>query len=252
MDIREKTENSKRHPWELARYEIIKKTISKLQIKSGFNLLDLGCGDQFVLNNLAIDFPNAKHYGLDIALTDADIENLDLISPNIKVFNHYHDDIKRCEFDIVLLLDVIEHIDDVNSFLKNVIDELKVSNAYFVITVPAYNSLFSEHDHFLGHYRRYSKKSLQLELRNVGLKEIKTHYFFFSLFIARFFEKQLSKLKKKESKGVGQWKGSNFITVLVKGILGIDYIVGNACRKVGIKLPGLSLISINTIKKEND
>lgn len=252
MDIREKTENSKRHPWELARYEIIKKTITSFQQKSVFNLLDLGCGDQFVLNNLATDFPNARHVGLDIALTDADIENLDLISPDIKVYNHYHADIKKCEFDIVLLLDVIEHIEDVNSFFNNVKNELKVSNAYIVITVPAFNSLFSEHDHFLGHYRRYSKKSLQLELRNVGLKEIKTHYFFFSLFIARFFEKLLSKFKKKESKGVGQWNGSNFITALAKGILGMDYMIGNACLKIGIKLPGLSLISINTIKKEND
>jgi hypothetical protein len=248
MDIREKTENSKRHPWELARYEIIKRTISSFQHKSDFKLLDLGCGDQFVLNNLAIDFPSAKHYGLDIALSDTDIESLVLMSSNISVYNHYHDVIKRCEFDIVLLLDVIEHIEDVSSFLKNVIEELKVSNAYFVITVPAFNSLFSEHDHFLGHYRRYSKESLQLELRGVGLNDIKTHYFFFSLFIARFFEKQLSKLKKKESKGVGQWQGSNFVTALVKGILGIDYMIGNACRKVGLRLPGLSLISINTIK----
>jgi hypothetical protein len=252
MDIREKTENSKRHPWELARYDIIKKTISKFQNKINFNLLDLGCGDQFVLNNLAIDFPNAKHIGIDIALSDTDIISIGEPFSNVKIYNHYHDEIKGCEFDIILLLDVIEHIEDVNSFFKNITGELKVSNAYFIITVPAFNSLFSEHDHFLGHYRRYSQKSLQRELRNVGLKEIKTHYYFFSLFIARFFEKQLNKIKKRESKGVGQWQGSTFLTVILKSILGIDYRFGNACRKIGLKLPGLSLISINTIQKGND
>lgn len=61
--------------------------------------------------------------------------------------------------DIVLLLDVLEHIENDSQFLRNLIINMK-QGAYLLMTVPSDMSLWSPQDEFLGHFRRYSFKEL--------------------------------------------------------------------------------------------
>jgi SAM-dependent methyltransferase len=62
-------------------------------------------------------------------------------------------------FDLVLALDVLEHIQDDHLVVAEIARILRPGGAAF-ITVPCDMSLWSEHDVALGHVRRYTRRSL--------------------------------------------------------------------------------------------
>ncbi|MDD5133565.1 MAG: methyltransferase domain-containing protein [Candidatus Nanoarchaeia archaeon] len=65
---------------------------------------------------------------------------------------------KDNSFDTVILSDVIEHIED---WQKALTESIRVSSKKVIITVPAYQWLWSNYDKSLGHYRRYSSKDIK-------------------------------------------------------------------------------------------
>ena len=69
----------------------------------------------------------------------------------------------------VVLLDVIEHIEDPIAVLTHVHESLAPGGAA-VITVPAYQWLFSDWDQALGHYRRYTRRMLRAQAEEAGLQ----------------------------------------------------------------------------------
>lgn len=62
---------------------------------------------------------------------------------------------------MVLLLDVLEHVEDDKVFLSDLITSMK-AGASLLLTVPAHMSLWTDHDVLSGHQRRYDAESLQL------------------------------------------------------------------------------------------
>ena len=93
-----------------------------------------------------------------------------------------------------------------SKILETLLDKLK-SNGLIVLTVAAINTIFSSHDIFLKHYRRYNKKSLMalLSKHNIIIKRI--HYFYSLLLCVRFISFVLEKLQsKKKQFGVGFWQ----------------------------------------------
>lgn len=77
------------------------------------------------------------------------------------------------KYDIVVATDVVEHIaDDVEACRK--MNSLLLPDGILVVTVPALPSLFGYHDEVLGHYRRYTKKSLlSLASKEFKIKHIR-------------------------------------------------------------------------------
>lgn len=74
--------------------------------------------------------------------------------------NCYLNDLdKEIKFDTILYIDVIEHIEQDYNELKNSLTYLK-KNGHLVVLVPAFNSAYSEFDQKIGHFRRYTKKTL--------------------------------------------------------------------------------------------
>lgn len=79
-------------------------------------------------------------------------------------------------FDVILLLDVLEHVeDDVGSLtaLGNRLSE----DGRVVVTVPAFPALWSHHDETHHHFRRYTRRSLAAAAEAAGLEVEKTFYF---------------------------------------------------------------------------
>jgi SAM-dependent methyltransferase len=75
------------------------------------------------------------------------------------------------------LFDVLEHIEDDLAFLKELYSLMENEGA-LIITVPAYNLLWSGEDIFAGHFRRYTLKTLKLKLEKAGFKiEYQTYFF---------------------------------------------------------------------------
>lgn len=247
MDLKEidiANQNSNRHPWEQARVKVIRSLLNRIiDADKELLVLDIGSGDMYVAGELLNQYPKAEFICIDTGYGQMGIQS----NNSLTTFSTL-DEFKRStnkKVDVVLLLDVIEHIDNETGFLQNLLKEEYITpETSFVITVPAFQSLFSAHDRYLGHYRRYTIYSLQDRLNNAGLTTVKSNYFFFSLLLPRKWQQRRENTNETAFKGLGQWRGGNFVTTIVKTILFIDFKIGQLVSMIGIKLPGLSLYCI--------
>ncbi|QZP17809.1 class I SAM-dependent methyltransferase [Methylophilales bacterium] len=118
----------------------------------------------------------------------------------------------------VLLLDVLEHIEDDNIFLKNI--NKKCSNSTFFITVPAYNFLWSSEDEHALHYRRYSLIEIKQKLKDAGFKIQFSSYFFSYLTIPillfRTIPYRLKFKTQAATNKINHHVPSNFFTTILK------------------------------------
>jgi SAM-dependent methyltransferase len=83
-------------------------------------------------------------------------------------------------FDLLFATDVIEHLPDDGPAL----DELRrvaAPGARLIITVPAYNWLWSQHDTSWHHYRRYTRPRLRERVRAHGWEPTAASYFYSTL-----------------------------------------------------------------------
>lgn len=145
-------------------------------------------------------------------------------------------------------MDVLEHVPDDTYLLKQISHHPKTEKgSLFFITVPAWPFLFTDHDVFLKHFRRYTKSSLRKTMHQAELKDQEIHYFFFSLFLLRLFKSGMLRLLNKKEKAVKSdlvWKHSASSSRLVADILYAEYIVMRSLSKIGIHLPGLSIFGL--------
>lgn len=255
MDLLEyqKKKGTQRHPWELARYKValslIRKTFKKELPK---NVWDVGCGDTFFVETLSKDLPKADFSAVDIEFTEQLIEvyNERINSDRIRLYKNINE-IKSVEqVDLVVLMDVLEHIEEDVAFLQMLLTQPGINeNTCFFITVPAFQSLFCSHDRFLLHYRRYSNKSLRKAVGAAGLQTKEIGYFFSSLLLPRqlqvWQERRQEKRNKVEIKpedttGLVEWKAGTAKTSFYRNILVADFRIGQFFKLMGIKLPGLS------------
>lgn len=254
MDLRELKvieSNFKRHPWELARLKVIENIILKhipnINSLEDFSILDMGCGDTFFMETLSLKFSKAKLIGVDIAFESTFKQELQskYRNTNISICTSIEEvkNLTSKPLKLVLLLDVIEHIEKDIEFLDWLINfELIDENTLFIISVPAFQILFCEHDIFLGHFRRYTNKLLLNNIEKAGLKKVELGYFFWILIIPRCIQKMVELIfKNKEKKtGLSTWNGGKLITTSFTQILYLDFIVSKFFNKIGIKIPGLS------------
>lgn len=238
-----------RHPWELARSRVVLDLIQK-NIDKKAEILDIGCGDSWLIETLSKDLQNAKFTAVDTAFNNQLLEQYrGKLDQTIFSFSATLEEglNNKGVIDLVLLLDVIEHIEDDIHFLKDLVSKKEsiTRDTRILITVPAFQSLYCAHDDFLGHYRRYSNKSLINHLNEAGLEVEKHGYFFSSLVLPRFLIKILesSGLKSKKVKGIGNHKAGT-MDAIIKNTLIFDYRLGSMLRKLGLNLAGLSNFAI--------
>jgi SAM-dependent methyltransferase len=89
--------------------------------------------------------------------------------------------IDKSDADLVLAMDVMEHVPDETALMSPYVRGV-ASGTRFIISVPAFDFLWSSHDVFLGHYRRYTLKGLEDTVRRCGLTIDKSHYYFGAVF----------------------------------------------------------------------
>jgi 2-polyprenyl-3-methyl-5-hydroxy-6-metoxy-1,4-benzoquinol methylase len=177
VEVKNRRTDIARHPWELARFEIVRSLLHvHIRNEEDYSVLDVGCGDIFFISNLAEHYPKVKFYAIDIAFTDEIMKQLSgsINGKNIFLFKTLDEASTHLKkpADLVLLLDVVEHIEKEVEFLSWLHNHPSISsNTVFMITVPAYQSLFCSHDHFLGHYRRYTNSSLNSTIEKAGFKK---------------------------------------------------------------------------------
>lgn len=89
--------------------------------------------------------------------------------------------VSSADVDLVLMMDVLEHVDDDVGLLHQYM-KLVPPGTSFVISVPAFQFLWSSHDVFLEHKRRYTASSLLKVVEEAGLEVQRIHYYFALVF----------------------------------------------------------------------
>ena len=238
MDLLEQKKISadqfKRHPWEIARFKIL---LFLLKKNPSTNIIaDVGSGDAFVATKLSKKFPNSVVAAVDINYDEQ------FINENTKGNLSFASDINqlndKTSIDNVLLMDVLEHIQKPGEILQTIKGlETVSSSTQFFITVPAFQFLFSQHDIFLKHFRRYNRKQLIQLLKQEGFEIKQSGFFFFSLLLPRIFQKLF---KIETLTGMHNWKQGRLLTSLMVAMLWIDFKICWYLSRIGINLPGLS------------
>lgn len=159
-------------------------------------IVDVGSGSGFFAISLEREFPEgiAKVYLVDINYTAEEIAATKgaKIEKVLSIPN-------KIENGLVILMDVLEHLEDDLKMLKEIKQACVGGNNHFFITVPAFYSLWSGHDVYLGHYRRYRIGTLNKVLREAGYDIENTYYLYGSLFPMVWAARKLDNMKKKEA-----------------------------------------------------
>jgi SAM-dependent methyltransferase len=83
--------------------------------------------------------------------------------------------------DLVMLMDVLEHVDDDIGLLRDYVEKVP-SGTRFLLSVPAFEFLWSSHDVFLEHKRRYTLGQVEAVAQKAGLKVNRASYYFAGVF----------------------------------------------------------------------
>lgn len=78
-------------------------------------------------------------------------------------------------YDTIIYIDVLEHIAEDKDEIKRATKHL-TKNGHVLILSPAFQMLYNQFDQAIGHYRRYSKKTLRSSVKTPQLKEKKIFY----------------------------------------------------------------------------
>lgn len=169
-----------RHWWWRAREEILLAELKRLMSPSFPNaILDVGCGDGLFFNRL-------RQLG-DVEGVEPSAELVDPLGPDrnritLAPFDGNFRPSKK--YDLILILDVLEHLDAPEDALRHALSLLK-PQGIIVVTVPAFRFLWTGHDQLNEHRTRFMKHSFRSIATSAGMRIIEARYFFIWLFVAK-------------------------------------------------------------------
>ncbi len=247
MDLKEaRLEGMRRHPWEIARARTLAEIAADVPLAAGSRVLDVGCGDGFTAAEVCRGLRGeARWVGVDPALTEEEISALLREYPRAHFVRNV-EEVEAGGFGLLLLLDVLEHVADDLGLLRRYVEHCLRADGYVLVTVPAFQSLFAQHDRFLAHYRRYRWGTLEPVLVEAGLEPVRWGYLFASLLPMRGVSVLLEKLghllgKSVSGGGIGAWSGGDGLTEAISGSLTMENRLLLWMERRGVRLPGLSV-----------
>lgn len=227
------------HWWYRARREILSDYLTRFgDLPKGARILEIGCGTGHNLPMLA-QFGEVDAIEIDETAAAKASERLGKkvgSSPLPEL-----EGVAPGSYDLVAVLDVVEHVEDDIAALKAIATALKTGGK-ILITVPAHQWMWSAHDVVNHHKRRYSKDSLTAALDQAGLKWRKLRWFNSLLFpvavAARFAGKLMGKDDSDDS------PPPKLLNSLFEGVFGLErHLLGRVPMP-----PGLSIIVLASPK----
>jgi len=173
---RDLLEREDRHFWFRARKRIVGELLRQIAPRLGgsFRAIEAGCGNGDLLGLLEGMNGHPFTVGIDLYHDGLLHARGRVACPLVR--GDVRDVAFRRSFDLVLLCDVLEHVDDDAAALENV-HRLLCPSGLLLITVPAHPSLWGSFDEAAGHRRRYTHERLESALRRAGFSvDYLTHF----------------------------------------------------------------------------
>jgi SAM-dependent methyltransferase len=174
------------HFWYRGRHRFVRAAVVRcledLHLRPGaLSAMDLGGGCGGWVNGLHERGPRFRELALGDSSIDALRQAREVIPESIRLYNVSLYDLPwDRRWDIVFLLDVLEHLEDDTEALRQVVRALKPGGLVFA-TVPALARFWSRNDDLAGHRRRYSRADMSRLGARAGLEVLDTRYFMFLL-----------------------------------------------------------------------
>jgi SAM-dependent methyltransferase len=183
-----------RHWWYRARREVLAKLIArKVRPPRKARILEIGCATGHNLRMLA-RFGEVEAVELDAEARAIATQRLG--RPVAEARLPELAGVPEGSYDLVALLDVLEHVEDDRAALASIARRLKPGGA-LLITVPAFQWMWSVHDEVNHHKRRYTKKTLRAAIDQAGLRADFVGYFNSILFPLAVTGRQIGRLTGK-------------------------------------------------------
>lgn len=193
--------NENNYWWFVGTRNIIFSQINKFfGNNNDLKILDIGCGTGIVIKRLE-KYGNV--FGMDISDKAISFCNKRGIKNIIKA-NAIKLPFNNNTFDLITILDVLEHIENEEAAISETYRVLK-SNGVAVITVPAFCFLWSDHDIALHHFRRYGIRDIKNKLLKNNFKILFASHYNMFLFLPIAFIRLVNNIFKK-SKNVSEKK----------------------------------------------
>jgi SAM-dependent methyltransferase len=172
VEVRAMLDHEDRHWWYRGRRRIVCEALAQLGVGADARVLDAGCGSGRLLDEL-------RGYG--------HVSGLDLDADSVEIArSRGHEDVVQGAvedlpwpdetFDLVISLDMVEHTADDRVALRE-LRRVTKPGGRFLMTVPAYQALWSSHDVFNNHFRRYDRRMLRALAAETGWTIERTTYF---------------------------------------------------------------------------
>ena len=146
-------------------------------------IMEIGCSSGFLIRDLAKSLPNTVIVGADVVK-----EPLFRLAESLPGIPLIRFDLLQCPLpeqciDVLIMINVLEHIEDDVRALQNAFKLLK-PGGILVIEVPAGPLLYDAYDKELCHFRRYSSSELKSKLNKVGFEICRKSHLGFVLYPA--------------------------------------------------------------------
>lgn len=216
--------------WWVGRRKVIKGILDQLRLNSA-SILDVGCGTGINLNYLS-------RYGGVIGL-DSSMEAINFCrmrgNENAAQADAEKLSFEDSTFDLVTAFDLLEHLDDEKA-LAGFCKVLK-TNGHLMISVPAFNFMWSKHDEAVHHKRRYTKNQLKKLLEANGFIIEKMSYWNCFLFLPIVLMRLVKRGRKNQEIKTDVAEVPGFINSILTMVLKIEaYLIRHVNLPVGVSL----------------
>lgn len=213
--------------WYKAKNNLVNHILRKEGLNKHNKILEIGPG---LGNNLKL----LNHFGI-IDILEIENEFINSLKNNYsEIIDKIYENIEEInsEYDLIIMLDILEHIEESEKFM-NKVKKIMKKNGKIVIGVPAYQSLWSSHDEALKHYRRYTWKTLKNDCKVFNItKKYGFNYLTFPIRFLNIKFSQSAMSTKDHSK-------------LVNTVLYSISLIEHFLRKIGINPKfGISIYAV--------
>jgi SAM-dependent methyltransferase len=224
-----------RHWWYRGRRRIVRAELERLAPRTRGPVLDAGCGSGRMLDELA---RFGRPFGVDIdagSVERARTRGHQAVRASVSELP-FEDEM----FSITTCLDVVEHLDDDRGALRELLRVTEPGGA-LVVTVPAYQALWSRHDEANQHRRRYGSASLAAAAADAGWTVERSTYFNSLLLPAAAAVRLLERRRRRPA----EFSDLELTPARLDPVLELPMRLEAALLRRGARLPaGLSLLAV--------